>query len=184
MIVGKGNDELKFKKIAKDLDLGDKAIFTGRVSDEDLGSLYSIATIYIGSGTAELQGLAVMEAMAAGLPVLAVNAVALPELVENDFNGYLFELDESDLSKKMLKILSNKNITEMGKMSLKKFKLTIKIKLFQFLRNSTWKLSKAQNQSDSINSKHYKVMLPNICNQKFYCKNCTDKRSKEANTQS
>ena len=68
MIVGKGNDELKFKKIAKDLDLGDKAIFTGRVSDEDLGSLYSIATIYIGSGTAELQGLAVMEAMAAVCP--------------------------------------------------------------------------------------------------------------------
>lgn len=122
IIVGKGKDEKKFIQLAKDLDLGKKVIFTGRVSDSDLRKFYSMANIYIGSGTAELQGLAVMEAMASGLPVLAVNAVALPELVENDVNGHLFELDEHDLAKKMIKILSNKNIRKMGEESLKKIK--------------------------------------------------------------
>lgn len=120
VIVGKGKDEKKFIQLSKELDLGKKAIFTGRVPDSDLRKFYSMANIYIGSGTAELQGLAVMEAMASGLPVLAVNAIALPELVENDVNGYLFELDEHDLAKKMLKILSNKNIVKMGEESLKK----------------------------------------------------------------
>ncbi len=120
LVVGKGKDEAKFMKVAKELNLNKKAIFTGRVSDTDLRKIYSLATVYIGSGTAELQGLAVMEAMASGLPILAVNAVALPELVEDNVNGYLFELNETDLSKKMLKILKNKNLKKMGEESLRK----------------------------------------------------------------
>jgi glycosyltransferase involved in cell wall biosynthesis len=42
-------------------------------------------------GTAELQSLATMEAMAAGLPVIAADALALPHLVHHGENGYLFE---------------------------------------------------------------------------------------------
>jgi glycosyltransferase involved in cell wall biosynthesis len=41
-------------------------------------------------GTAELQSLATMEAMAAGRPVIAANAMALPHLVHPGDNGFLY----------------------------------------------------------------------------------------------
>ncbi|NOX97812.1 MAG: glycosyltransferase family 4 protein [Nitrospirae bacterium] len=110
IIVGKGRDENRLKRLADKLNLQGRAIFTGRVPGDDLQQFYSLADVYIGSGTAELQGLAVMEAMASGLPVLAVNAVALPELVKDGVNGYLFAADdENDLADKMSKILSDKS---------------------------------------------------------------------------
>ena len=41
-------------------------------------------------GTAELQSLATLEAMASGRPVIAANAMALPHLVRDDANGFLY----------------------------------------------------------------------------------------------
>jgi len=118
VIVGKGNDENEFKKISQDLKLEKNIIFTNEVSGDDLRKLLNLADVYIGSGSAELQGIAVMEAMAMSLPILALNAVALPELVESGVNGFLFELNKSDLANKMLKIISDQNKLEnMGKQS-------------------------------------------------------------------
>jgi glycosyltransferase involved in cell wall biosynthesis len=94
-------------------------VFTGFVPNDDLPYLYSISNIYIGAGAAELQGIAVMEAMATGLPVLAANAVALPELVKDGENGYLFALDPADLADKMRKMLSQpESWQRMGEKSL------------------------------------------------------------------
>ncbi|WP_456324853.1 glycosyltransferase [Desulfonauticus submarinus] len=119
IIVGKGRDENKFKNLSEELHLKKWAIFTGKVPNDHLYQLYNLADVYIGSGTAELQGLAVMEAMASGLPILAVNAVALPELVKNGLNGYLFEPNEFDLAEKMVKILNNKeDLKQMAQKSL------------------------------------------------------------------
>jgi glycosyltransferase involved in cell wall biosynthesis len=81
-------------------------IFTGLAADGDMPYLYNAADVYIGAGVAELQGIAVMEAMATGLPVLAADAVALPELVKDGDNGFLFELDQDSLVSGMLRMLA------------------------------------------------------------------------------
>lgn len=118
VIIGKGKDENEFRRIAQDLKLGKNIIFANEVSDNDLRKLLNLADVYIGSGSAELQGIAVMEAMAMSLPILALNAVALPELVKSGVNGFLFELNKNDLADKMLKIISDQNKLEnMGKQS-------------------------------------------------------------------
>lgn len=119
ILVGNGKFEKEFKKLAKLLKIDDRVFFTGRISDRAVQEIYSLADVYIGAGTAELQGLSVMEAMATGLPILAVNAVALPELVKNGVNGYLFELNARNLADKMEKILRDKKrLEKMGKQSL------------------------------------------------------------------
>ena len=119
VIVGKGKDEAEFKALARKLKLDGTVIFTGAVPDEDVRLLYNVADVYIGAGSAELQGIAVMEAMASRLPILAANAVALPELVSDGENGFLFSLNEDDLAEKMLKILSQKDRwSSMGEKSL------------------------------------------------------------------
>jgi glycosyltransferase involved in cell wall biosynthesis len=80
--------------------------FTGYVTDEELRAAYSRATVFAMPSIAELQSIATMEAMASGLPVVAANAMALPHLVHDGKNGYLFEpSDAQDLAAKLTTVL-------------------------------------------------------------------------------
>src|SRR5205823_1625613 len=71
-------------------------------------------------GIAELQSLVTMEAMATGLPVVGADAVALPHLIHDNENGFLFTPgDEKDLAKKLLRLIQDKELRlRMGKKSL------------------------------------------------------------------
>jgi 1,2-diacylglycerol 3-alpha-glucosyltransferase len=63
--------------------------FLGFVPDDDLPGLYRLADVFAIASQAELQSLATMAAMASGLPVVAVDAGALAELVHAGENGFL-----------------------------------------------------------------------------------------------
>ena len=121
VVVGRGKDEAEFRDLARRLKLDGVVVFTGHVPEEDLIKIYNIADVYVGPGLAELQGMAIMEAMATGLPILAANAVALPEMVENGVNGFLFKPTVEDLADKMLLMLANRNLwKQMGENNIKK----------------------------------------------------------------
>jgi glycosyltransferase involved in cell wall biosynthesis len=118
VLVGRGKNDKEFEKLSKELGLEESVVFTGRIDEEELEKMYSLANVYMATGSAELQGIAVMEAMTAGLPVLAINAIALPELVYNGENGYLFEKNEKDLADKIITILKDKKaLVDMSKKS-------------------------------------------------------------------
>jgi glycosyltransferase involved in cell wall biosynthesis len=95
-IVGGGEIEKELKALARHLGVSDRVTFAGYVSTEYLRSALTRATVFAMPSTAELQSIATMEAMASGLPVVAANAMALPHLVHDGENGYLFEPGEVD----------------------------------------------------------------------------------------
>src|SRR3989344_4312236 len=64
VIGGKGAEQDRLKILAKKLDIEKSVTFTGFVPDEDLPNLYKVADCFIIAGTAELQSLVTMEAMA------------------------------------------------------------------------------------------------------------------------
>jgi glycosyltransferase involved in cell wall biosynthesis len=89
-VVG-GGDQLKnLQAMAQQLGIGDRVTFTGYVTEEEKQRLYTRATVFAMPSIAELQSIATMEAMASGLPVVAADAMALPHLVHDGENGYLF----------------------------------------------------------------------------------------------
>lgn len=90
VIAGKGIRRNALERLSKKLKISDRVIFTGYVPDEDLVNLYQCSRCFIMASIAELQSLATLEAMATGLPVIAARAGALPELVRENENGYLF----------------------------------------------------------------------------------------------
>lgn len=90
-IVGDGSCRTELEKLAGYLGIEDRVRFHGHVSDEELRAAYQRCSVFCMPGIAELQSLATMEAMAAGKPVVAANAVALPHLVSPGDNGWLFE---------------------------------------------------------------------------------------------
>jgi glycosyltransferase involved in cell wall biosynthesis len=89
-IVGDGDQRRALEHMAARLGIGDRVHFPGRVSDEELRSILTRATVFAMPSTAELQSIATMEGMASGLPVVAADAMALPHLVRDGENGYLF----------------------------------------------------------------------------------------------
>ena len=89
-LAGKGSCAIELKEQADRLGLTAQMRFPGYVSAEDLPKLYNAADCFIMAGYAELQSIATLEAMASGLPVLAADACALPELVRPGENGLLF----------------------------------------------------------------------------------------------
>ncbi|WP_318307329.1 glycosyltransferase family 4 protein [Amycolatopsis solani] len=90
-LVGDGTRRQELEDLATELGIADRVTFHGFVSDAELVHRYAEADVFCMPGTAELQSLATMEAMAAGLPIVAADALALPHLVHHGENGYLFE---------------------------------------------------------------------------------------------
>lgn len=89
-IVGQGKQLRRWSALAADLGCADAVHFRGFVSAEDLLAAYARASVFCMPSVAELQSIATLEAMATGLPIVAADAMALPHLVTDDVNGYLF----------------------------------------------------------------------------------------------
>jgi len=120
VLAGIGKEKQKLEELTEKLGIQKAVTFTGFVPDEDLQNIYRIADIFVIAGIAELQSIVTMEAMASGLPVVAVNAMALPELVHDGENGYLFsDGDKQMLAEKIIAILTNQTMrAQMAKKSL------------------------------------------------------------------
>lgn len=91
VIAGSGDDRGRLEKIARDNNIAHRVEFRGHVDDETLRTLLSEAAVFVMPSIAELQSIATMEAMASGLPIVAANAMALPHLVHDGENGFLYE---------------------------------------------------------------------------------------------
>lgn len=121
VIAGKGTEMELLKNLAKSLNIKKFVTFTGYIPKKDLPNIYLIADCFVIASIAELQSIVTMEAMASGLPIIAAKAMAIPELVRHNKNGYLFNPNDiENLAKYIIKILSNKNIRKkFSKNSLK-----------------------------------------------------------------
>jgi len=95
-IVGDGTEREAWHRLAADLDLADRVVWHGFVSEEELVAAYRRCAVFCMPGIAELQSLVTLEAMAAGKPVVAADAMALPHLVRPGRNGLLFPPGDVD----------------------------------------------------------------------------------------
>lgn len=106
-IVGGGDQRGHLETLAEQLGIRSRVTFHGRVEEEELRRMYSRASVFAMPSIAELQSIATMEAMASGLPVVAADAMALPHLVHDGENGYLFDpTSVDDLVAKLSRVLT------------------------------------------------------------------------------
>ena len=121
VIVGDGTAKPMLEKMAEDTGIIDYVHFLGRVVGDDLPQIYRAGTVFAITSKTETQSIVLLEAMATGLPCVAVRAGAIPELVKTSKNGYLCEPDDPDIvAKCIINILSKDERRErMSKESLK-----------------------------------------------------------------
>jgi 1,2-diacylglycerol 3-alpha-glucosyltransferase len=121
LIVGDGLRKPALMKLCESLGISDRVHFTGFISTKQgLPELYRIAHLFITTSEIETQGLVLLEAAASGLPIVAVRASCIPEIVHDNVNGFLAEPgDVEGLSQGMTTLLSDKyKAAQMGKASL------------------------------------------------------------------
>lgn len=89
VVGGEGSDRARLEEMASRLGIRHRTHFVGYVPEADLPDLYRLADLYLIMSPVELQSITTLEAVACGLPVVAVDAGALLELVSDGQNGYL-----------------------------------------------------------------------------------------------
>ena len=124
VIVGDGSAKSKLEDLVDELGIKKHVRFTGKVMGDELPKIYQAATLFAITSTTETQSIVLMEAMASGLPAIAVRAGAVTELVKHGKNGYLcVPNDEEAVARSLEKILKDKTLQKkMGKMSLQMIK--------------------------------------------------------------
>ena len=122
VIVGAGKLEYKLKQQAKDLNLGDNVIFTGK--RKDVYGILKIFDVFVMASLWEGMSIALLEAMSAKLPIVATNVSGTEEVVENNITGFLIKSrDIEKLSEGMIRLLRDEGMREnFGEMGYRKIK--------------------------------------------------------------
>jgi len=110
-IVGEGPESVRLRRLHRELGLGEAVVFLGEVERAGLAVEYVGAHCFCLPTVQEGFGLVFAEAMAAGLPVVACRASAVPEIVEDGRTGLLVSPRSPDeLARAMETLLVNEEL--------------------------------------------------------------------------
>lgn len=111
LMVGTGPDVSAVEEYVDEVGLSSKVTFTGGMVG--VGELLACADLFLLPSESESFGLAALEAMACGVPVIGTRAGGLPEVVEDGQTGALFDVgDVSGMAQRAIQILGDPGVRE------------------------------------------------------------------------
>ncbi len=110
LMVGGGAELASSLELVKKMGLNNVITFTDMIDKETVNRYFGAADIFVFPSITETQGIVVCEAMAAGVPVVAVNRMGPKDIIENNVNGYLTDLNIGAFVAKINKLLSDDNL--------------------------------------------------------------------------
>lgn len=106
ILVGDGPERYACEKLVRELQICDKVIFIGKV--RDTAHVLELSDVFLLPSETESFGLAALEAMAVGVPVISSNTGGIPEVNIHGETGYLSNVgDTEDMAINTLKILKD-----------------------------------------------------------------------------
>ncbi len=109
-IVGDGDDRRELEKLAQKLGISRQVEFVGKVPFDAIPSYLKAADIFAFASITETQGLVTLEAMAAGLPIVAVDATGTSDAVTHNVEGLLTPNDAEALGEAMARLVTQANL--------------------------------------------------------------------------
>ena len=120
LLVGDGREKAALMRLADSLRLDGRVHFPGFITaDRGLPDIYRLADLFVTASEIETQGIVLLEAAASALPIAAVRATCIPEIVHHGENGFLSEPgDIPALARSMTTLIQDSELaTRMGKSS-------------------------------------------------------------------
>lgn len=106
ILVGDGPERYSCEKLVRELQICDKVIFIGKV--RDTAHVLELSDVFLLPSETESFGLAALEAMAVGVPVISSNTGGIPEVNIHGETGFLSNVgDTDDMAKNTLTILKD-----------------------------------------------------------------------------
>lgn len=110
LVAGDGDLVPGLKLMAKENNLEDRILFEGIVNKSEIKNYYAAGDIFVYASKSETQGMIITEAMYLGLPIVAVNAPGICDLVQNNVNGLLVSEKEKEFSGAVEKLISSEEL--------------------------------------------------------------------------
>ena len=112
-LAGQGPHEKEVKRLAEELGLADRVVFTGHIGEADaLNALYRRASLFLFPSQYDTSGLVVREAAAMGTPSVVVRGSSAAEGIRDGENGFLCADDPDDLARGIDAALSDRQALE------------------------------------------------------------------------
>lgn len=122
LIVGEGPARMDLETLVKKKNVEDFFLFTGFVADDELPDYYAAADVFAFPSTYETQGIVALEAMAAGVPVIASRYRALPDLIVDGYNGFLFSpRNAEEFATKLCMAFGNEKVRREGRKTAEEY---------------------------------------------------------------
>jgi glycosyltransferase involved in cell wall biosynthesis len=169
VLVGDGHEKENLEKLVEKLNLQENVFFCGLINHRYIPKVYADADIFVFASQTETQGLVVMEALASGVPVVAVEDEALNDVVINGKNGYLVAKNTKIFATKVIELFSDKNLynkfSNEAKNSIEKFSdAKIAKKLEEIYYNAIAEKGK-KREAPNITYKNFLNLITKINNQ-------------------
>jgi len=124
-LIGEGSRLEQYKASVADFGLKDRVEFTGWLSNREIQKLVAQSNLGLFPSRIESFGLSVVEAMAAGLPIVAASGGAIPENIKEGVTGILVPVNNADaLTKAIISALENpqraESLAKAAKMEVQK----------------------------------------------------------------
>lgn len=114
LIVGKGPAMEEYQNLTKEMNLDQNVVFTGFIPDSQLASYYAACDAFAIASKFETQGIAAVEAMASGKPIAGMRSKALPEIIREGENGYLFDDDQKSCADALDRAINDRSDVSAG----------------------------------------------------------------------
>lgn len=111
LLVGDGPGEAELRELARELGIGDRVVFRGAVPHSQVPQYAAAADLFVFSSVTETQGVVLIEAMAAGTPVVAVEAPGSVDVLDKG-GGLLVPLEEDAFAEAVIDLLRDRRRLE------------------------------------------------------------------------
>lgn len=111
LLIGDGITKPAMQSLSYDLGISDNTVFTGFI--ENIADLLPVINIGCLSSTREGMGIALLEYMAFLKPIVSTNAGGIPEVVQDNVNGFLVEAgDYKSMADKIIKLVGDSKLRD------------------------------------------------------------------------
>lgn len=120
VLVGQGPEEKHLKLLAQQYGVLDRVHFTGRIANQHMPQVYADATVFVFASTTEVHPMVVLEATAAGVPMVVVNDLAFDKVAVHNKNAYIVPMNTKAFVEKIEKLLQDETLRKQFSMNAKK----------------------------------------------------------------
>jgi glycosyltransferase involved in cell wall biosynthesis len=130
VIVGHGADLERLTDRIRAMGLQDRVLLTGAVPPEEIPLYCRLGDVFVFASRSETQGMVILEAMAAGMPVVAVRSSGIDEIVQNGFNGYKTRQDTVQWSARIEELLVDSGLRKRLSKNAREFAAAYSVERF------------------------------------------------------